>query len=608
MAYVTCAVVLLWNELPVWGNAVERQARFGGWLSGREPDWLPFLPFLVLFPLCYFGGGNFLNRASSTRELASWSESPRDEKPHLIMAWGLSLVVGSVAFLMAIRTSHEFEGLPPAYHDEYSYVLQAETFLNGRWSFPSFPEHAKIFNQMHVLNEGQFASRYFPGTGAWISLGMLVSDEWFAHLLAQTFAAVMIFWTGRELANSGTGLLAGLLFALSPGMILFSNLLLAHHPTLVGLTIFLWAFVRMIRTDCLTMSWVAGTGLSFAMICRPMTAAGFGLPFGILFFWWWIRGNWGIRNSEENHLTFRQRSFRTIGLGIPLLIGFAVVLTQNQQITGSLWTSPYQLYTDIYTPRHVYGFNNVVRGEQALGPKVLENYDQWAENLTPQLALKNVFTRIQNSWRWTLGIIPILASLIIFLLTMRSGDRRWWLIFLAVVSLHVAHIPYWFSGIFGWHYVFETAALWILIVAETTRRLWSNRSLSSHRLVCICWMMFLGTSILVNLVTIKPVWPATLDRGVAEVRYPRELYAEFRQQIEVFRDESPAIVFIIPDESDRSMDYVTNPPSLDGPVLVARIRDAAEAESLTSLFPERVPILFDARTRSFEMIEKELNR
>ncbi|WP_146509855.1 hypothetical protein [Thalassoglobus neptunius] len=595
--------MLLWNEIPVWLNEESQQERFAGWLSGREPDWLPFLPFLILFPLCFLGGGGFLNRASSGSKSEEWSESPRDEKPRLVMAWGLSLVVGSVAFLMAHWTSHEFDGLPPAYHDEYSYLLQAETFLNGKWSYPSFKEYPELFNQMHVLNEGEFASRYFPGTGAWISLGMLVSNEWFAHLLAQTFAAIMIFWTGRELANSGTGLLAGLLFALSPGMILFSNLLLAHHPTLVGLTIFLWAFVRMIRTDCLTMSWVAGIGLAYSMICRPMTAAGFGLPFGVLFVWWWIRGSWGIENPEKP-LSFRQRSFRTIGLAIPLIIGFAVVMVQNKQITGDLCTSPYQLYTDIYTPRHVYGFNNVVRGEQALGPKVLENYDQWAENLTPQLALKNGFIRIENSWRWTLGIIPILASVIIFLLTMRSDDRRWWLIFLAIVSLHVAHIPYWFSGIFGWHYVFETGPLWILIVAETTRRLWSDRAMSSQRLVCVCWMLFLGTSVLVNLVTIKPVWPATLDRGVAEVRYPRTLYSEFREQIEDLRDQSPAIVFVIPDLSDRSMDYVTNPPSLDGPVLVARISDPDEVESLAALFPGRVPILFDAHTRSFEMLEK----
>ena len=45
----------------------------------------------------------------------------------------------------------------------------------------------------------------------------------------------------------------------------------------------------------------------------------------------------------------------------------------------------------IYTPRHIYGFNNVEMGRiRHGGPKVIENYDHWAENLTPGLAVKNV--------------------------------------------------------------------------------------------------------------------------------------------------------------------------------------------------------------------------
>ena len=59
------------------------------------------------------------------------------------------------------------------------------------------------------------------------------------------------------------------------------------------------------------------------------------------------------------------------------------MLVYHQSVTGSWKTSPYQLYTDIYTPRHVYGFNNVLRGEQLVGPKVIEAYDRWGEKPHP---------------------------------------------------------------------------------------------------------------------------------------------------------------------------------------------------------------------------------
>src|SRR5690606_37132164 len=97
----------------------------------------------------------------------------------------------------------------------------------------------------------------------------------------------------------------------------------------------------------------------------------------------------------------------------------------NRAITGDGWLTPYQQYTDVYTPRHVFGFNNVVRGEQHLGPKVLENYDEWAQNLTPALAARNVGRRIMFSMIWTLGIVPLTLAGLVFLLTVDCWNGAW---------------------------------------------------------------------------------------------------------------------------------------------------------------------------------------
>ena len=59
--------------------------------------------------------------------------------------------------------------MPPAYHDEYSYLFQARTLLAGRFSFPGSTVQPELFDQMHVLNEGRMASRYYPGTGIWLA-------------------------------------------------------------------------------------------------------------------------------------------------------------------------------------------------------------------------------------------------------------------------------------------------------------------------------------------------------------------------------------------------------------------------------------------------------
>ncbi len=585
-----------------WLDPQSRSQALTEWLSGTYPDYFPFLPFILLFPLAWWGFRSSRPGRSSFTKIVGWMSGSAEHEVSAPLTLVMLCVVGVVSFGMSWRTGLNFAALPPAYHDEYSYLIQAETYLHGRWANPEFTPQPELFDQVHVLNEGQFASRYFPGTGAWIAPFLALGNPWLGHQVAQALCAMLIFLVGRELSNNGTGLLAGLLFALSPGLILFSNLLLAHHPTMLGLCLFLWAFLRGNRTGSLTCWLLAGCGLSFAMLCRPMTAAAFGLPFGIVFAVWWFTGKETRQYSDvSSTTTFMVRTRSALALGLPLVLGFLIVFISNKQITGSYTRTPYELYLDTYTPRHVYGFNNVIRGEQKLGPKVLQGYDGWAQNLTMKLATHNVKTRIVSSMRWTLGLLPLLAAIVVVLVSPRSGRREWLLIPAAIISLHVAHIPYWFEGIMGWHYVFETAPLWILLMAEATHRLFTAWRSQGHHAMCWCWAAMLVLAIVVNHSTVRPVWPSPLERAIAEVKYPRQLYASFRTNIEELRNGQPAIVFVIPDPSDISMDYVTNPATLSGAVLVARIKDQKDVKLVRHLFPERNAIVFNAKTRQFEI-------
>ncbi|MCA9007263.1 MAG: glycosyltransferase family 39 protein, partial [Planctomycetaceae bacterium] len=433
-------------------------------------DTTPYFLLLLLSPLCWWIRPalhvRFLSRTLIPRLSQEWVNQRQSKNKPDLFAVVLSLLVAGTSFTISCWTaSHTVNeelhltlgDLPPAYHDEYSYLFQAETFRQGQTWFPSHPEAPEVFDQVHVLNEGKMASRYFPGTGFWLAPFVAWGKPYLAYWLAGAIISFFIFWSGRELSGNGVGLLAGLIVALSPGMAIFSNLLLAHHPTLVGLSIFLYFFLRMQRTRSFSEALLAGLGLSFGMLCRPMTAAGFALPFGI---WLGVETiRWYLRRKKYSSTdSTPEKSVAPLitGLAIPLVCGLTVMFFYNQSITGNGLKMPYQLYTDIYTPRHVYGFDNVVRGEQKLGPKVLENYDKWAENLTPALAVQNVQNRLLASLQWTLGLVPLALAGLIFLITEYRRWTRWWLIFASIVSLHVVHIPYWYDGIMHWHYVFET--------------------------------------------------------------------------------------------------------------------------------------------------------
>ena len=564
---------------------------------------LPFL-LLAVAPICWFLRRN--SATIATRHEAS--ESAVVVTPATVTdraAWVMALACGLTSLAASAWVASRpaggdlnlrFGDLPPAYHDEFSYLLQAKTFAAGRLSYPGNPQLPELFDQMHVVNEGRFASRYFPGVGAWITPFLALGHPYWGQALAGALAAFFTFWAGRELAGNRVGQLAGLLTAFSPGLALFDNLLLSHPPTIAALTLFLFTFLRFMRTDRGLDAFWAGCGLSFAMLCRPMTAAGFGLPFGAWFLWQLVRPT---SSSSANTTRSVGRLQSAACLVAPLLLGLALMFFYNRAITGSGLLSPYQLYNDVYTPRHVYGFNNVTRGERRVGPRVMETYDRWAENLTPRLALSNERERLESSARWTLGLIPLAMAGVVFLIAVLwRTELRWKLIAASVLSLHVVHVPYWFVGIMGWHYVFETAPLLLLLFAITSRELAGVWTASGRVAMPIWWAAFIASAVVTNWIAFDPFWSeARIDGGVEEVAFARLRYEGFQRMLDQLVARRPALVLIQGDPADRSLDYVYNDPTLDAPLLRGRYRPGKTGPAaVRAAFPDRTLYLFDAKS------------
>jgi 4-amino-4-deoxy-L-arabinose transferase-like glycosyltransferase len=521
----------------------------------------------------------------------------------------LSLLVGIVSLAASLAVGARFDDLPPAYHDEYSYLFQARTFLAGQVSFPSHVA-ARLFDQMHVLNEGQFASRYFPGAGLWMAPFVAAGHPYWGHWLAGGICAALMFWIARELAGDAAGLIAGLVTALSPGMALFSNLLLAHHPTLVGLGIFVLGFLRMVRSANWGWGLISGTGLAFAMICRPMTAAGVALPFGIWFLYRCLRWLQARRRAGDvSPRIGRPVLSLAAALALPLILTLASLFPYNKSITGDGWLTPYSQYTSLHTPSHVYGFNNVERGRQHQGPRVIENYDKWAENLTPVLAITNAGIRWSASWKWTLGLMPMTLALCGGLVLCRRLPAGTWLIFAAILSLHAVHIPYWFVGMEDQHYVFEAGPLWAVWVAVVTveaARVWNA---TGQRMMFAWWAILLAAAVVMNW-TIGSGQPtalklsAPLKQGIERVAFARRKHGRFAQIVARRAVSVPALVLVEADPADRHIDYVSNSPDLQSPVLIGHyLPNLVPIAEVRRLFPDRKLFLYRVRQDQWRSLD-----
>ena len=653
------------------------------WLFDMNIDTTPYAVLFVLLPVMWLFQQPLIARPPRLwTKFKKWlSESPRNSPTGSRLLVGLAgLFIACVAATSVLRvpmTEFTIDGyqwetaslakMPPAYHDEFSYLFQAETFATGKLSFPSHPTAARMFDQMHVLNEGRFASRYFPGTGLWIAPFLMLGEPYLAHWFATTIICVFVFLIGRELSCNGVGLLAGLLAALSPGLVLFGNLLLAHQPTLVGLGLFVYSYLRMQRLlddgreavfmtivefvcvaarrfirhpleqmmlfpsalgvsaigmlklllprdnggdstlagssrSIVTTATLSGIGLSFAMLCRPMTAAAIGLPFGL-----WL-ALWLVQNFRQHR---RAATLVFVGFAVPLAVGFVAVGVYNQNTTGSAFKTPYQLYTELFTPRHMFGFNNVERAKPLITERTLQNYDQWAENLDSELAIQNVQNRFLASWQWTLGLVVVVLLGTVFLMgAWRNLDGRWWLILAAILSLQIAHVPYWYDGIFHWHYVFESGILWCLIIA-TAVQLLVSAILEVERPWMVVWIgLLLIATVTTNNVALPPFQNVSrLTVGINQLAFSRVRQFSFRWIMDNYSlHHGPTLVLVRHDPADRHIDYVSNHPSLTEPLLIGRMpadRRTSEEETerlAAEAFPDHRRILFDAATGQYSQL------
>lgn len=501
-----------------------------------------------------------------------------------------------------------FDSLPPAYHDEYSYLLQARTFLAGRVSWPGVSVRPNLFHQIHVLNEPRTASRYFPWTGFWLAPFVRVGHPYLGQWLAGAFSCAFFFRSLLKLLSARWALVGGALIAVSPGLAVFSNLLLAHHATMLALSVFLWSFLRLMDSGAVHDAWLAGIALTLAMLGRPMTAAGFALPFGV-----WLVSNVfrSLRSGSPARTSLR--SLRVlVAFGIPLTGGFAVLGFMNHEITGQWTRSAYQYYTDTWTPRHRFGFDNVEIGSQLDGPKVLQAYDRWATNLTPEKAAENVGNRVIAGAQWTLGIGALLFAMISAvpsLLPRRGTDVRLILVLCSVVSLHVVHVPYWFDGIMHWHYVFETAPL-LLMLATVGLRNAANalHPLGATRLVNLWLLALVAASLAPNWLDSDSFWgPSRASQAVGEQSFSRLRFEFFRRMTHSSDIERPCLVMVDETKSDPQLSYIINPPDLTGDVLVCRLPSStSEVATLHLAFPERTLYRFDPESFEFTLAERKL--
>jgi hypothetical protein len=362
----------------------------------------------------------------------------------------------------------------PQVHDEFSYLLMADTFAHGRISNPT-PRFWQHFETEYVLLNPTYASMYEPAQGlvlaagqvffghpwwgVWLSIGMMFGTICWA--LTFVMPVHWAFW--------GT-FCAGLQFGIFG---LWMNSYFGGAPAAMAGALAVASLARMRHTNKQrTSAALCGLAIILTFASRPVEAC---LWFAIALAFAEIQIR---RRPLRDH--FRESAARFYSRLLPpfaavFLCGAGMLAWYNWGVTGSPLDPPYLEYQSIYGTPQPYWWGEPVNVASFDYPEIRDNYLNQKHLFEDRESLTTILqserNRLRDFWRFFIG--PFFTPGLIFIFWIGRDRRiRPWLWASVPFVLDKATWHTWFPA--------ENAPPTVLIVLVATQ-CWRHFHVSGRR-------------------------------------------------------------------------------------------------------------------------------
>jgi hypothetical protein len=267
------------------------------------------------------------------------------------LAWcrPFGIVLSGLLGLLAGAMWTAVSGPPvPRVHDEFSYLLAADTFAHGRLANPPVREDLRLFvDTVHVIQTPTYMSKYPPGQGLSLALGRVlfgldIAGAW----LFVALACAAVTWALYQLLPPRWALVGGLLTSLHPMVWQWTRTYWGGGVALLGGALFVGGFFAALRKRRRWGGVIAGLGAGVLAASRPYEGLLLVLAVGF----------WPVLATVRGKTPWR----RMLALAGAVILGAAPILGwlgfYNSRVTGSPWVFPYQTWNEQYSQSSLWLF------------------------------------------------------------------------------------------------------------------------------------------------------------------------------------------------------------------------------------------------------------